>query len=91
MGDVVIDSVGTLWSRYAGMGDITEHDFHEYYAGYERGVAFVVGRVLAFAEPLPLAALGVATPPQSFMYVKRDVLDDLQQRSMAAVLTRGRL
>jgi len=56
-------------------------EFRGYYAGRERGLALGVGRVHALADPLPLAALGLATPPQSFMYVDPRLLSDLQRRS----------
>ncbi len=83
VGDIVVDSVEALWARYADVGGITEDAFRDYYVGHERGVALGVGPVHALADPLPLAALGLAGPPQSFMYVGRHVLDDLQRRSMA--------
>ena len=81
VGDIVVDSIEALWSRYGGVGGITEGDVREYYVGRERGVAPGVGRVHAFADPLPLAALGLTGPPRSLMYVGHQVLDDLRQRS----------
>jgi predicted transcriptional regulator len=81
--DVVVDSVDALWARYADVGGVTESDFREYYAGRDRGVALVVGRVHAFADPLPLAVLGLTTPPQSFMYIEPSLLSDLQGRGVA--------
>jgi predicted transcriptional regulator len=79
VGDIVVDSVDALWARYADVGSIAEDDFRGYYAGRERGVALGVGRVHAFVDPLPLAALGLTTPPQSFMYIEPHLLSDLQE------------
>ena len=84
--EVVVDSVEALWARYANVGGVTEHDFRKYYAGHRRGVALVIGRVHTLAEPLPLAACGPTTPPQSFMYLGRHVLDDLRRRRAADTL-----
>ncbi len=81
--EVVVDSVDALWARYADVGGVTQDDFREYYAGREHGVALGVGRVHAFADPLPLAALGLRIPPQSFMYIEPRLLNDLQGRGMA--------
>jgi predicted transcriptional regulator len=79
VGDIVLDSVDALWARYADIGGIAEDDFREYYGGRERGVALGIGRVHAFADPLPLAALGLTTPPQSFMYIQPRLLSALQE------------
>jgi len=74
---VDVDAVDTLWARYASVGGIAEGDFRDYYAGREHGVALGVERVVTLAEPVPLDALGLGGPPQSFMYVDREVLRQL--------------
>jgi predicted transcriptional regulator len=79
VGDVVVDCVDALWTKYAEVGGVAEDDFREYYGGRERGVALGIGRVHAFADPLPLAALGLTTPPQSFMYIQPRLLSALQE------------
>ncbi len=77
VGEIVLDSVDALWARYTDVGGIAEDDFREYYGGRERGVALGVGRVHAFTDPLPPAALGLTTPPQSFMYIEPPPLGNL--------------
>ncbi len=74
---VDVDAVDALWAKYGAVGGIDEDDFRDYYAGREQGVALGVERVVSLADPLPLEALGVCAPPQSFMYVDREVLRQL--------------
>ena len=75
--EVDVDSIDAIWSRYADVGGIAERDFREYYWGREIGVALAVERVVVLANPVPLKALGIDHPPQSYMYIDDHVLQTL--------------
>ena len=73
--DLDVDEADALWSRHAEAGCIDHKDFRQYYERHESGVALGVGRVVALGHPQELAALGIGRrPPQSFMYLRQEVL-----------------
>jgi predicted transcriptional regulator len=75
VGEIEVDRVDALWAKHAAVGCIDEGAFRAYYDGREHGVALEVGRAVALDAPISLLALGVADgPPQSFMYLDREVL-----------------
>jgi predicted transcriptional regulator len=70
---------GTLWERYAAVGEIGHEAFQEYYQGASRGVAIHVGRVQQLEDPVPLGdVVPNAVPPQSFVYARPDAITELE-------------
>jgi predicted transcriptional regulator len=64
-------SVGSLWRKYGKVSGMSFNRFMSYYNGSRAGVALEVGMVRWLQRPMSLSALlGLATPPQSFRYLK---------------------
>lgn len=60
------DNVWQLTSQYAG---ITRNFFDKYYEDKSKAVAFKLGKVTKYKEPLSLSDLGINSAPQSFIYL----------------------
>ena len=67
--DVIEDSKERVWKATSEFSGISEEFFNEYYEDTQQAVAYTLGSVTAFKNPIPLDSLGVKSPPQSFMYV----------------------
>lgn len=76
IGETVLGSPDEIWRAYASTGEISKQSFHEYFAGRDTAVAFVVTRAQRYAKPIALADLhprpGV---PQSTIYLPAEVID----------------
>jgi predicted transcriptional regulator len=82
--DVEVDRVDALWAKHAAVGCIDEGEFRAYYGNRDNAVALGVGRTVALDLPMSLPALGIADgPPQSFMYLDREVLALLRRGAPA--------
>lgn len=74
-------AVEEIWNRYAGAAYIERTDFDSYFRGLEHGFALEFENVRRFDLPLTLTDLRERfgfEPPQSFLYVKRDLRRALQ-------------
>ena len=60
------DKVWRITSQYAG---ITRNFFDKYYEDKSKAVAFKLGKVTKYKEPLSLSDLGINSAPQSFIYL----------------------
>jgi predicted transcriptional regulator len=57
-----------LTKEYAG---ISYRFYRSYYKGKKIAVAYKLGEVMVFREPLLLSDLGLTHPPQSFAYLEK--------------------
>jgi len=75
---VVEGSLEALWSQYGSVGGISRGEFDDYFSGLTEGSALVLSDATTLKEPL-LAGRVIAdgVPPQSFMYVSSEVINDL--------------
>jgi predicted transcriptional regulator len=67
--EIIQDSLDVVWkitSEYAG---ISRHFYDEYYRGKDKAVAYRLGKVKKYHEPLQLSDFGVGFAPQSFVYI----------------------
>lgn len=69
IGKIFHDEVQTLWTNTKTHAGISEDRFTEYFANRAMGYAIEVTAPRAYDDRLPLNSLGVASPPQSFMYL----------------------
>jgi predicted transcriptional regulator len=67
---------GVLWKSFGESGGIGRSDFFSYFAGTDRGSAYVVKRAFPCAKPVALGERGLPeTPPQTFQYVDEQILE----------------
>jgi predicted transcriptional regulator len=67
--DIIIGDLLEVWrltKQYAG---ISYQFYRSYYKGKKIAVAYKLGAILEFQEPLMLSDLGLTHPPQSFAYL----------------------
>ncbi len=67
-----------LWRRYRSVAGVKAEFFRSYYEGLEQGIAIVVGSTERFEEPLPLSAIHVSSPPQSYRYLDAELIDRMR-------------
>ena len=74
IGEVTIISiiegcVDDVWERTASKGGITKTAFQEYYKNKNTAVAYELGEITTYKEPIELSAIGLSYVPQSFAYI----------------------
>jgi predicted transcriptional regulator len=67
--DIIEDSPEHVWSITSDYAGISKRFFDNYYSGREKAVAYKLGRVKQYSEPLLLSDLGINFAPQSFVYL----------------------
>jgi predicted transcriptional regulator len=58
-----------VWQQTAKLSGISKEFFDRYYAGRDKAVAYRLGEVNEYESPKRLADFGVASAPQSFIYL----------------------
>lgn len=78
--DILSLPLTKLWKRTRkGAGTDLKH-FHEYFHGRDDGNAYVLSQSVRLDTPIPLSSLGIASPPQDFMYLDAGIADRLLQQ-----------
>lgn len=67
--DVLIMRPNELWELTKAQAGITKSFFMSYFKGKKVAYAYKIGRVTVYRRPMELAAFGVKSAPQSFVYV----------------------
>ena len=67
--DVLIMKPDELWELTKSHAGTTKSFFMSYFKGKEVAYAYKLGRVTVYRRPMELAAFGVKSAPQSFIYV----------------------
>jgi predicted transcriptional regulator len=67
--DVIIGNVLEVWRQTKANAGISYRFYRRYYKGKKFAVAYQLGAVTVFEEPLALSAFGISHPPQSFAYL----------------------
>ena len=73
-------SVGQLWKKLGHKTGINFEYFKKYFAGHKTGYGIVLDRVEKFLSPITLEDLREElnfTPPQSYMYTPKAILEAL--------------
>lgn len=60
------DKIWTVTKEFSGIG---KPEYDKYYNDRKIAVAYILGKVNAFDEPKELSEYGIASPPQSYVYV----------------------
>lgn len=72
--DTVKTTLKDMWCLLHAEGDICWSDFWDYFAGYDEGVALLVGEVGRLVRPVALSEIRpVPATPQSFSYISDKV------------------
>lgn len=66
---VVADTPEKVWKCTEYASGITKSFFDRYYRGKTKAVAYKLGEVTKYDEPIPLSDYGIKQAPQSFMYI----------------------
>ena len=82
--DVMKLPVSEIWKRFSKEAFIEKADFEKYFEGTDFGFALLFEQVKPLDEPITLEVLRQQfdfTPPQSFLYAKRDLRKALRHES----------
>lgn len=66
---VIEDDVDEVWKKTTPEGGITKKAFKEYYKDKQSAIAYQLGKVTQYAEPMTLSEIGLSYVPQSFAYI----------------------
>ena len=67
---IIEGSPQSVWNRTASAAGIDKSFFDEYYYGKTNAVAYALGHITMYRNPLRLSDFGIKSPPQSFVYVR---------------------
>jgi predicted transcriptional regulator len=76
----------SLWKSFRDVSGIERTAFFDYFAGVNKGVAYVLGPVWSCTVPVALGCFGLPrAAPQAFQYVSAETLDAVLQRSTTSL------
>jgi len=58
-----------VWARTADLSGISKEFFDAYFSGKSDAIAYRLGEVTEYERPKHLADIGIASAPQSFVYL----------------------
>ncbi len=67
---IIEDAVEDVWKRTHHDGGITKKAYTAYYRNKSMAIAYQLGKVITYDEPLALSDVGLSYAPQSFAYIK---------------------
>ena len=67
--DIIEGDVEYIWRKTRDFGGILEKDYKAYYQGRKVAIAYQLGEVTLYDEPMELKDLGLDYVPQSFAYI----------------------
>lgn len=66
---IIEDAVEEVWRQTRPDGGITKKAFKEYYKNRDVAIAYQLGEVTKYEEPMALSDVGLSYVPQSFAYI----------------------
>ena len=66
---IIEGDVEYVWHATRGFGGILKRDYKKYYQEREVAIAYQLGEVTVYEEPMRLEDLGLDYVPQSFAYI----------------------
>ena len=66
---IIEGCVEEVWNKTFSSGGISKAAFEEYYKNKNTAVAYKLGEVITYDEPLELSDVGLSYVPQSFAYI----------------------
>jgi len=67
--DIIVDNPETVWKITSNASGISKHFFDDYFRNKSNAVAYKLGKVIIYNNPIQLEDLGISNAPQSFMYI----------------------
>lgn len=68
---VIEDDVDIVWNQTKDYSGVSKDFFDAYFKGRQTAVAYKLGKIKRYKQPLRLSDLGVRAAPQSFVYLHR--------------------
>ena len=68
--DIIVGSILEVWHLTKEYAGISYKFYRRYYKGKKTAVAYKLGAIMQFREPLMLSDIGITHPPQSFSYLE---------------------
>ena len=75
---VVRDTPANLWSGHGKRGGVSKSTLMKYLANLNVATALLLGEFHSIPEGFDLTSIGVERPPQSFQYLKENILSALR-------------
>ena len=66
---IIEDAVDEVWKQTQPESGITKKTFKEYYKNKQVAIAYQLGEVTQYDEPMSLSEVGLSYVPQSFAYI----------------------
>lgn len=66
---IIEGSPSVVWEKTQNKSGITKDFYDSYYAGRTKSVAYKLANIKKYKKPKTLKSLGIATAPQSFVYL----------------------
>ncbi len=66
---IIEGSPQNVWKKTSSASGIDKEFYDDYYAGKETAVAYKLGHITKYRNPLQLSDFGVKAAPQSYIYV----------------------
>lgn len=67
--DIIVDDPESVWKITSNASGISKHFFDDYFRNKSNAVAYKLGEVIIYNNPIQLEDLGISSAPQSFMYI----------------------
>lgn len=67
--DIIVDDPEIIWKKTSKSSGISKHFFDDYFRNKSNAVAYKLGKVIIYNNPIQLEDLGISSAPQSFMYI----------------------
>ncbi|MDD2245320.1 MAG: hypothetical protein PHR13_12030 [Dysgonamonadaceae bacterium] len=67
--EVIEGAPESVWKLTTDFAGVSKPFFDRYYKNKKKAIAYRLGKVERYLQPLPLSAFGISFAPQSFVYV----------------------
>lgn len=67
--EVSVDSPEVIWNKTKAKAGISKTFFDDYYKDKTKAIAYKLNNIVKYDKPLKLEKFGIATAPQSFVYI----------------------
>lgn len=67
--EIIEDDPLTVWNITKGFAGINKDFFDGYYRGKRKAIAYKLGKIKKYAQPLTLEKMGIHFTPQSLVYI----------------------
>lgn len=72
----------SMWGFTVFAAGITRQEFFDYFNGYQVAQCYIIGSYIKYQEPVSLSYIGLIRPPQNFIYLPNQTLQNYAQSSV---------